>query len=87
MTLAIEKKALKFGEFVLKSGRISPYFFNMSTLSDSQSLTQLGLSYAAAIKESGIAFDVIFGPAYKGISLAAITAVALQTQYSISSDV
>jgi len=68
---------LRFGEFTLKSGRTSPYFFNAGLFNSGSALAQLGRFYAAAIVESGIPFDVLFGPAYKGIPLAAATAVAL----------
>ncbi|MGH8450053.1 orotate phosphoribosyltransferase [Pseudomonas sp.] len=74
---AIDRGVLRFGEFTLKSGRTSPYFFNAGLFSSGSALAQLGRFYAAAIVESGIAFDVLFGPAYKGIPLAAATAVAL----------
>lgn len=75
--LAIEHQALGFGEFTLKSGRISPYFFNAGKFQTGRALAQLGRCYAAALKASGLAVDVIFGPAYKGIPLATTTAVAL----------
>ncbi|MGY2289904.1 orotate phosphoribosyltransferase [Pseudomonas sp. SDO528_S397] len=74
---AIDRGVLRFGEFTLKSGRTSPYFFNAGLFNSGAALAQLGRFYAAAIVESGIAFDVLFGPAYKGIPLAAATAVAL----------
>ncbi|AZE92001.1 orotate phosphoribosyltransferase [Pseudomonas orientalis] len=74
---AIDRGVLRFGEFTLKSGRTSPYFFNAGLFNSGSALAQLGRSYAAAIVESGISFDVLFGPAYKGIPLAAATAVAL----------
>jgi orotate phosphoribosyltransferase len=74
---AIDRGVLRFGEFTLKSGRTSPYFFNAGLFNSGSALAQLGRFYAAAIVESGIAFDVLFGPAYKGIPLAAATAVAL----------
>ncbi len=74
---AIERGVLRFGQFTLKSGRVSPYFFNAGLFDSGQALAQLGRFYAAAIVDSGIDFDVLFGPAYKGIPLAATTAVAL----------
>ncbi|MBV6751367.1 MULTISPECIES: orotate phosphoribosyltransferase [Pseudomonas] len=74
---AIDRGVLRFGEFTLKSGRTSPYFFNAGLFNSGSALAQLGRFYASAIVESGIAFDVLFGPAYKGIPLAAATAVAL----------
>lgn len=75
--LAIEHQALGFGEFTLKSGRVSPYFFNAGKFQTGRALAQLGRCYASALKASGVAVDVIFGPAYKGIPLATTTAVAL----------
>ncbi|NWA27316.1 orotate phosphoribosyltransferase [Pseudomonas gingeri] len=74
---AIDRGVLRFGEFTLKSGRTSPYFFNAGLFNSGSALAQLGRFYASAIVESGIPFDVLFGPAYKGIPLAAATAVAL----------
>ncbi len=74
---AIERGVLRFGEFTLKSGRTSPYFFNAGLFDSGLALARLGRFYAAAIADSGLAFDVLFGPAYKGIPLAASTAVAL----------
>src|SRR3989344_4459954 len=74
---AIERGVLRFGQFTLKSGRISPYFFNAGLFDSGLALAQLGRFYAAAVVDSGIGFDVLFGPAYKGIPLAATTAVAL----------
>ncbi|WP_407729824.1 orotate phosphoribosyltransferase [Pseudomonas helleri] len=74
---AIDRGVLRFGEFTLKSGRTSPYFFNAGLFNTGSALAQLGRFYAAAIVDSGIDFDVLFGPAYKGIPLAATTAVAL----------
>ncbi len=68
---------LKFGEFTLKSGRISPYFFNAGLFNSGSHLSQLGIFYAKAIEASGLKFDVLFGPAYKGIPLATATAIAL----------
>lgn len=75
--LALEYQALRFGEFKLKSGRISPYFFNMGQFHFGRALNILGECYAQAIQTSGITFDVLFGPAYKGIPLVCTTASAL----------
>jgi orotate phosphoribosyltransferase len=78
---AIERGVLRFGEFTLKSGRVSPYFFNAGLFNSGNALAQLGRFYAAAVTDSGLNFDVLFGPAYKGIPLAAATAVALAEEY------
>ncbi|TWH71437.1 orotate phosphoribosyltransferase [Azomonas agilis] len=78
---ALEHQVLRFGEFTLKSGRKSPYFFNAGLFNTGSMLSQLGRFYAAAIVDSGLNFDVLFGPAYKGIPLAAATAVALADRY------
>ncbi|UZJ43561.1 orotate phosphoribosyltransferase [Marinimicrobium sp. C6131] len=75
--LAIEHQALGFGEFTLKSGRVSPYFFNAGKFQTGRALAKLGRCYAAALMASGVEVDLIFGPAYKGIPLATTTAVAL----------
>jgi orotate phosphoribosyltransferase len=75
--LALSREALRFGSFKLKSGRESPYFFNAGLFSDGQAAAVLGQCYAAALLKSGLEFDVLFGPAYKGIPLVATTAVAL----------
>ena len=77
LKFAIDTNVLRFGEFTLKSGRTSPYFFNSGLFNTGQSLARLGRYYAEAIIASGIEFDMIFGPAYKGIPLAASTAIAL----------
>ena len=77
---AIEQKVLRFGEFQTKAGRISPYFFNAGLFNDGASLKHLTQFYAQAILASGIAFDMLYGPAYKGIPLAAGTAIALMEQ-------
>jgi orotate phosphoribosyltransferase len=78
---AIEKGVLKFGEFTLKSGRKSPYFFNAGLFNTGGALAKLGRFYAAAIEDAGIEFDVMLGPAYKGIPLAATTVVAMANDY------
>ena len=75
--LALELEVLKFGEFTLKSGRTSPYFFNAGLFSSGYAAAKLGRFYAAAIADSGVEFDVLFGPAYKGIPLVALSAAAL----------
>ncbi|MBR7518943.1 MULTISPECIES: orotate phosphoribosyltransferase [Pseudomonas] len=78
---AIDRGVLRFGEFTLKSGRTSPYFFNAGLFNTGSALAELGRCYAAAIVDSKIPFDVLFGPAYKGIPLAATTSVALADQH------
>ncbi len=77
IAFAINKQVLRFGEFTTKAGRLSPYFFNAGLFNDGESLMKLGEYYAAAILNSGIEFDMLFGPAYKGITLAASIAIAL----------
>jgi orotate phosphoribosyltransferase len=74
---AIEAGVLSFGDFTLKSGRVSPYFFNSGLFNTGRQLARLGRFYAQAIVDSGIEFDVLFGPAYKGIPLAATAGIAL----------
>jgi len=78
----LEIGALKFGEFTLKSGRISPYFFNAGAFNTGEHLSKLGKFYAQAIQESDLDFDVLFGPAYKGIPLATATAMALNDSFN-----
>lgn len=77
LRFAEERKALKFGEFTLKSDRNSPYFFNAGTFNTGEALARLGRYYADAIMASGLEFDMLFGPAYKGIPLVAAVSVAL----------
>ena len=77
---AIKKQVLRFGEFKTKAGRLSPYFFNAGLFNDGESLMKLGEFYAAAILKSGVQFDMLFGPAYKGITLAASISIALARQ-------
>ena len=79
--LALARGALRFGRFKLKSGRESPYFFNAGLFSDGEAAAVLGRCYAAALIRSGLAFDMLFGPAYKGIPLVTATAIALAEQH------
>ena len=81
--LAKQHNVLKFGEFTLKSGRISPYFFNAGAFDSGAALAALGRCYANRIVDSGLEFDVLLGPAYKGIPLAAATAVSLARDHDI----
>jgi len=84
--LAIRSQVLKFGTFTLKSGRESPYFFNAGNFYSGEATAALGRMYAQAIVDHGIQFDVLFGPAYKGISLAAVTAAALHDLHDVDVD-
>src|SRR5438046_8991812 len=77
LAFALAREVLRFGEFVTKAGRKSPYFFNAGLFSDGESLRELGRFYARALVDSGVACDGLFGPAYKGITLAAATAIGL----------
>lgn len=81
--LARDCDVLKFGEFTLKSGRTSPYFFNAGAFSSGRALASLGRCYAQRIVDSGVEFDVLLGPAYKGIPLAAATAIALADHHGL----
>jgi orotate phosphoribosyltransferase len=78
---AIKQGVLKFGEFTLKSGRVSPYFFNAGLFNTGKALAEIGRFYAAALEDAGVDYDVIFGPAYKGIPLATTLSVALFDKY------
>tara|TARA_R110002049_G_scaffold252264_1_gene427066 strand:- start:197303 stop:197941 length:639 start_codon:yes stop_codon:yes gene_type:complete len=81
---ALENEALQFGEFTLKSGRISPYFFNAGKFNQGAAFNSLGRFYADTLMQSGLSFDLLFGPAYKGIPLATATSIALDSQYQRS---
>ncbi|HEU0224577.1 MAG TPA: orotate phosphoribosyltransferase [Steroidobacteraceae bacterium] len=82
--LVLSRRVLRFGDFTLKSGRKSPYFFDAGLISDGDALARLGACYADAIAASGLAFDMLFGPAYKGIPLVSATAIALATRHGRS---
>jgi orotate phosphoribosyltransferase len=81
--LAVEVGVLKFGQFKLKSGRISPYFFNSGLFNTGYSAAKLGRSYAAAVEAAGIRYDMLFGPAYKGIPLVSLAAAALAEHHGV----
>jgi orotate phosphoribosyltransferase len=83
LQFALDQDVLRFGEFTLKSGRVSPYFFNAGLFNTGAALARLGRYYAQTIVDSGIRFDVLYGPAYKGIPLAAVTAAALYDRHGI----
>jgi orotate phosphoribosyltransferase len=80
----IRHEILRFGSFTLKSGRTSPYFFNAGLFNTGEALSYIGNSYAAAIAKSGVDYDLLFGPAYKGIPLVSVTAAALAQQHGIN---
>ena len=81
--LALELDVLRFGEFTLKSGRVSPYFFNAGQFNTGYAAAKLGRFYAAAVVDSGVKFDMLFGPAYKGIPLAALAAASLAEHHGV----
>lgn len=83
LDLALELGVLRFGEFTLKSGRMSPYFFNTGLFSNGYAAAKLGRYYASAIVASRVEFDMLFGPAYKGIPLAALSAAALAEHHDV----
>ena len=83
LELSLELNVLRFGEFTLKSGRVSPYFFNAGLFNTGYAAAKLGRYYASAIVDSGIEFDMLFGPAYKGIPLAVLTAAALAEYHDL----
>lgn len=82
LELALHYRVLRFGDFILKSGRTSPYFFNAGLFDSGAALARLGRAYATAAILSGLPFDILFGPAYKGIALVAATAMALANEYA-----
>jgi orotate phosphoribosyltransferase len=83
LELSLELGVLRFGEFTLKSGRVSPYFFNAGLFSTGYAAAKLGRYYASAIADSGVEFDMLFGPAYKGIPLATLAAAALAEHHDV----
>lgn len=83
LDFAMQQGVLRFGEYTLKSGRISPYFFNAGLFQTGSALSRLGQFYAQAIVESGLQFDMLFGPAYKGIPLAAAVSIALYEKHGL----
>lgn len=84
---ALARQVLKFGEFTLKSGRVSPYFFNAGLFNQGADLARLGEFYAAALQDAGLQYDVIFGPAYKGIPIATAVSIALFNRFDINKPV
>ena len=85
--LLVNENVLQFGEFTLKSGRLSPYFINLGQVNTAHGITSLGRAYARTVVEKGLEFDILFGPAYKGIPVAVTTAVALFEEYGINAGV
>lgn len=84
---ALARQVLKFGEFILKSGRVSPYFFNAGLFNQGADLARLGEFYAAALQDAGLQYDMIFGPAYKGIPIATAVSIALFNRFDINKSV
>ena len=84
---ALARQVLKFGEFTLKSGRVSPYFFNAGLFNQGADLARLGEFYAAALQDAGLQYDMIFGPAYKGIPIATAVSIALFNRFEINKPV
>ena len=84
---ALARQVLKFGEFTLKSGRVSPYFFNAGLFNQGAVLARLGEFYAAALQDAGLQYDMIFGPAYKGIPIATAVSIALFNRFDINKPV
>ncbi len=83
LDFAIQTNVLRFGKFTLKSGRVSPYFFNSGLFNSGKSIATLGQFYAATITDANIDYDILYGPAYKGIPLAVATTIAIANQYNI----
>lgn len=84
---ALARQVLKFGEFTLKSGRVSPYFFNAGLFNQGADLARLGEFYAASLQDAGLQYDMIFGPAYKGIPIATAVSIALFNRFDINKPV